>query len=787
MLTTEKTLSAWAWVTFSISSFIVEVPPEKPKNISCVSYREKNFTCSWDQGHETFIETSFTLIRIIEKNGNDTCMNSKKNTCSFLFPQMHISGHHKMFVVAENALGRAWSDPLNLDVWQTYRTGPPQNVSVFSIRGQSGSLLVTWLNPTALLPDVGLLYNIQYKMAGATKWIQVTEKEEIINNSFVIKNLKPFTNYTVAVRCIGKEQTKWSDWSSKETGLTGEAKPLAAPELWRQIKHPDSQGNKEIHLQWKALNKSKANGIILGYRIRSEKRTDHTVIQEDNTTSLNYSLLLTDEAYVLTVVAYNSAGDSPEAILIVPAINDTDTTSVQYVNVTSQNNRLLIQWTSPTWPDNGYIIEWCLFLDTNPCAGPLHWQHEENTTEMVYLHGDFEPFVCYNISVYAVFNEGPGNPLSILAYLQQSYPAEGPGVTHKIMGTEALLKWQEIPLEKRRGFITNYTIFYKSAVDENAVPLKPNVFEYTLKTLQKSTEYSVYVMASTVKGGKNSSLIFFKTNGNEQEEIVMIVVPVLLCLLLLMIGVLACFNNQRRIKKCFWPEVADPAGSSMAEWLQKQQTKNAHVLKIPNPGSELISDFSTVEDVCLSRKDMCLSLHTAVMDGSPTLFSPQESITDGTEMDRLLPPADLVIYTVLEESYKSQVPANSVLPEQPISSTVQETNTGDQGSGQNTDDEEEDNWWQPNTDENDLLQQIIKDNPYLNNSSNITESQNEPDPDGSINSEFGNSSQVDMIMPEDTGTLDQNQYNAHHDNHPVKPVQTYITLELLGLKLNKGI
>ncbi|XP_032886293.1 interleukin-6 receptor subunit beta-like isoform X1 [Amblyraja radiata] len=887
MLTTEKTLSAWAWVTFSISSFIVEgglsmhchdvqstskvvqlhsslslacafrrecfesleanaslifwkmndtkmtqeqyrfnetvsivtikhfdavkgyltchinikgapnilhrftikagLPPEKPKNISCVSYREKNFTCSWDQGHETFIETSFTLIRIIEKNGNDTCMNSKKNTCSFLFPQMHISGHHKMFVVAENALGRAWSDPLNLDVWQTYRTGPPQNVSVFSIRGQSGSLLVTWLNPTALLPDVGLLYNIQYKMAGATKWIQVTEKEEIINNSFVIKNLKPFTNYTVAVRCIGKEQTKWSDWSSKETGLTGEAKPLAAPELWRQIKHPDSQGNKEIHLQWKALNKSKANGIILGYRIRSEKRTDHTVIQEDNTTSLNYSLLLTDEAYVLTVVAYNSAGDSPEAILIVPAINDTDTTSVQYVNVTSQNNRLLIQWTSPTWPDNGYIIEWCLFLDTNPCAGPLHWQHEENTTEMVYLHGDFEPFVCYNISVYAVFNEGPGNPLSILAYLQQSYPAEGPGVTHKIMGTEALLKWQEIPLEKRRGFITNYTIFYKSAVDENAVPLKPNVFEYTLKTLQKSTEYSVYVMASTVKGGKNSSLIFFKTNGNEQEEIVMIVVPVLLCLLLLMIGVLACFNNQRRIKKCFWPEVADPAGSSMAEWLQKQQTKNAHVLKIPNPGSELISDFSTVEDVCLSRKDMCLSLHTAVMDGSPTLFSPQESITDGTEMDRLLPPADLVIYTVLEESYKSQVPANSVLPEQPISSTVQETNTGDQGSGQNTDDEEEDNWWQPNTDENDLLQQIIKDNPYLNNSSNITESQNEPDPDGSINSEFGNSSQVDMIMPEDTGTLDQNQYNAHHDNHPVKPVQTYITLELLGLKLNKGI
>ncbi|XP_051898238.1 interleukin-6 receptor subunit beta-like [Pristis pectinata] len=771
------------------------LPPEKPKNISCVSYLEKNFTCFWDQGHETYLETNFTLIRIIEHFGNDTCVNTRKNTCSFFFPAVYVVDC-KIIVMAENALGKAWSDPLDLKIRQTFRTGPPRNVAVHSVRGQGSSLLVTWQDPTELAPFIVLLYNIQYQMVGTSKWIQVTEKEEIINNSFVIKNLKPFTSYTVAVRCIGKEQTIWSDWSNKGTGLTSEAKPLIAPELWRQIKNLDSQGIREVHLQWKALNKSKANGIILGYRIWSEKRWDQMMRQQDNTTSLNYSLLLTHEAHVVTVVAYNSVGDSPKAVLIVPAINHTAPTTIQYVQVTSQNNRLLAEWKTSERPDNGYIVEWCLFLDTSPCAGPLHWQYEGNTTEMAYLQGDLKPFVCYNISVYAVYNDGPGNPCSTLAYLQQSYPTEGPSAAaHKIKGTEAVIKWQEIPVEKRRGFITHYTIFYESVKGKNAVTLKPNVCEYTLKSLQKNTKYFVHVMASTVKGGKNSSSIFFKTNAIEQEDIVIIVMPSVLCFLLVIIVSVACFNNQHWIKKYLWPEVADPAGSSMADWLQKHPSKNVHVLKVLNLGNDFTSEFSTVEVLRLSEedklkfawKDKTSSLYASEEECSPDLSPQQQDITNGAEVARLLQPTDIVTYTVLEESYKSQVPDNRLLPEQPLSSTIPEASAGDQVNGQNTCDGEEENWWQPNTNENDLLQQIIKDSPYLKNSLNVRELPNAPDPDDSINSGVGSCSEVDVAMPGDTGTLDQNQYNAQLNNHPVKPVQTYITLELLGLRLNKGM
>ncbi|XP_067842171.1 interleukin-6 receptor subunit beta-like isoform X2 [Heptranchias perlo] len=768
------------------------LPPDKPKNISCISYWRKNFTCFWDQGRETYIETNFTLIRIQEDMKNDTCANSRKNMCSFIFPEMNIAGNLKIIVMAQNALGKVWSDPFDLDVWHTWKTAPPQNVTVHSILGQERSLLVTWHKPTELPPKFTLFYNLQYQMVGIGKWIQVTE-EEIINTSFVLTNLKPFTNYTVAVRCIGEQQIYWSDWSSKETGLTSEAKPLTGPDLWRQIKYPDYQGNREVHLLWKALNRSKANGIILGYRVRCEKRRDQSVMQQHKTTSLNYSLSLTHEAYVITVVAYNSAGDSPKATLIVPAVNQTDLPAVQYVRIIPQNNQLLTQWKAPRPPDNGYVIEWCLFLESNPCAGPLHWQHEHNTSEMAYLLGDLKPFECYNISVYAVYSDGPGNPFSALAYLQQNYPAEGPGgITQDVRGTEASIKWNKIPVEKRRGFITNYTIFYKSKKGENAVTVNSTIHEYTLKSLQKNTEYTAYVMASTEKGGTNSTLTFFKTNAIEQEDTVVIVVPVLFCFLLIVIVSVICFNNKHRIKKHIWPDVADPSGSSVADWLQKHQPKNDQTPKILNPGNDFNSTFSTVEVVCVSEedklhyigKDKTSYLHAAEVECSFIVPSPQQSTSDG-EKTKLLQSVDTVMYTVLEEGYKSQVPGISrSLSKQPLLSNTLEKSTNDQETGINTFDGAGENCCPQYTDENDVFPQIIKTNPYLKNSLNVTELQNAPGLDDANDPEFDSCCQVDMTIQGDTGTLDLNQQSAQQDNQQDNPMQTYITLELLGLRLN---
>ncbi|XP_041054886.1 interleukin-6 receptor subunit beta-like isoform X1 [Carcharodon carcharias] len=779
-------------VTNILHRFTIEagLPPDKPKNISCISYWQKNFTCFWDQGHETYIETHFTVIRKQDELVKDTCFTSNR-MCSFMFPHLYIVGNFKMIVTAQNALGKAESDPLLLDTWHTWKTDPPQNVTVHSIRGQLGSLLVTWHEATVKPPRLVLFYGLQYQMVGTGKWIQGTE-EKIKNTSFVIKNLKFHTNYTVAVRCIGEDQPYWSDWSSKKTGLTSEAKPSKRPTLWRQVKQLDSQGNRKVHLLWKALNRFEANGIILGYRLWYEKRRDPTVMQPCNSTSLNYSFILTHEAYVVTVVAYNSAGVSPKATLIVPAINQTDLTTVQYVKITPQNNQLLVQWKTSRPPDNGYVIEWCLILDTNPCAGPLHWQHEDNTSEMTYLQGDLERFKRYNISVYAMYNDGPGNPFSVPAYLQQDIPAEGPDIVAPIVkGTEATIKWHEIPVEKQRGFITNYTIFYKSAKGENAVTVNSTVHEYTLKSLQKNTEYTLYIMASTEKGGRNVST-YFTTDELEQEDTVVIVVPVLVCFLLIVNFLIICFRNKHRIKKRIWPDVADPAGSTLADWFHECQYKNGQTPKLLNPGSDFNTDFSTVEVLSLSeesmlqpvRKEKTSQLHTAELEFSLTVSPPQQSTSNG-EKDNLLQSMNTVMYTVLEQGYKSQIPDISrSLSKQPLLSITSQKCTSDFETEINAVEGAEENWCPQNTDENDVFQPIAKTNPYLKNSLNVTESQIAPGLDSSSDPVFDNCCNVDKKLQGDTETLDLNLQSSQQDNQLTNPVQTYITVELLGFMLN---
>lgn len=37
------------------------MPPEKPKNLSCIVNEGKKMMCQWDPGRETHLETNYTL------------------------------------------------------------------------------------------------------------------------------------------------------------------------------------------------------------------------------------------------------------------------------------------------------------------------------------------------------------------------------------------------------------------------------------------------------------------------------------------------------------------------------------------------------------------------------------------------------------------------------------------------------------------------------------------------------------------------------------------------------
>lgn len=131
-------------------------------------------------------------------------------------------------------------------------------------------------------------------------------------------------------------------------------------------------------------------------------------------------------------------------------------------------------------------------------------------------------------------------------------PLEGPVV--RLVGrpgrNNAHLTWTEIPLDRRQGFITNYTIFCTSGTEKHSMYLSHgvqnqleilhlqisvnfsvttsltslflfcsfagitvpgNITSYTLRLLSGNTKYDVCIMASTVRGSANSTNHSFTT------------------------------------------------------------------------------------------------------------------------------------------------------------------------------------------------------------------------------------------------------------------------------------
>ncbi|XP_067842200.1 interleukin-6 receptor subunit beta-like isoform X2 [Heptranchias perlo] len=491
------------------------VPPEKPTNLSCITYYDKNMTCWWNPGKDTHVPTTHQLKLFIPSIRLQNCTPEySKNLCTIFYPNIRYYVDYSIWVEAENNFGKTDSDHIVLDAMDSVKPEPIFITSVQPGQGLSMALIVKWKNPSKLPIVFPLKYHLQYQMAKAVDWIQIQlEGASPRRESFTIKGLKPFTEYIVTICCMKRDgKGYWSDWSLEKSGTTSEDQPSQGPNLWMVNKNPKSQ-SRAVLIMWKELNKSDANGIILGYRMQIKERKSQSVTWI-NSTDLEYSLILSGEAYTITITAYNSVGNSPESTLTVPPANQEELPPVLHVCTASHDDQLMVKWKAPNSTVKKYVVEWCVAeSDSNHCSEPGQWMYEPNSTEKAFVHEHIVPFKRYKITVYPLYNDGPGAPLSIKAYLQQDSPACGPFVHLKEIGkTEAQLEWDEIPVNKQHGFITNYTIFCKSAGEnESHVTVGSASRKHTLVNLRGNTLYWVNVMASTVKGGTNGTAITFKT------------------------------------------------------------------------------------------------------------------------------------------------------------------------------------------------------------------------------------------------------------------------------------
>ncbi|XP_077099435.1 interleukin-6 receptor subunit beta isoform X2 [Siphateles boraxobius] len=660
-------------------------PPLKPENLTCIAEQENKgisplLKCYWDPGsRDPLLDTTYILhakLSLGDSNYFSSCNQRLARSCTVNLGTFPVYMTVIVWVEVKNRLGSVRSDELQCDALKFVKPNPPSNVLPLAEVNFSTSLMVTWKRPIEKA-TMTLSYVIRYCQVDSDVWTEVPENfTRAHTESFRLQSLKPYTEYVVQMRCIEEQhESYWSNWSANATVRTAEAEPASAPDLWRIIQ-PTSD-NRNVTLQWKPP--VKANGVILKYNLYISQDNGKLERPDEIPDNQKYSMQLPPGKDAnIEITAANSVGVSPKATLFIPR-SDQELPGVGSMSWSVRDEELQVEWTGVPHPSYGHLSEFLLeWVNVHQRELQPHWQRVPRNVNTTTLTG-FEKLKRYNISVYPIYKYRlhtqagrtvthiqAGRPVTKAAYIQQESPEKGPTVTvTKSKKNSAELTWEEIPLDSQRGFITNYTIFYRAGNTEHwqSVTVGANVRSHVLTDLSSEMDYVVHIMASTVAGSKNGSDFNFKTMKYGDGEVEVIVVVVCLSFLFLTVFIIMlCLRKREVIKQLLWPQVPDPSDSSIAHWSPDFPVKadmpkeDVSVVEVDVfDGKSLCEEDKTVLPL---KKDKYLSEeHSSGIGGSSCMSSPRHSVSDSDESDSGQTTASTVQYSsVVASGYKGQTP-----------------------------------------------------------------------------------------------------------------------------------
>ncbi|XP_010310315.2 interleukin-31 receptor subunit alpha isoform X1 [Balearica regulorum gibbericeps] len=650
-------------------------PPDTPGNISCTYYFDAELNCTWTSGRETNLMTNYTLYRKMMTLPNivGSCQ-SKTESCSFYYPNTPFSSAFCFQVKAENVLGEASSDCVPIPMEKIEKFEPPEILSVKKITGIKQLLTVTWKMPEKIIPSQGSTCQVQYRnlYSNSSEFVNVSLNSQEKTGSCNLTGLWDSTEYFVAIRCISDQSVLWSEWSRGKTASTEEKAPSEKVDLWSVIESSHSAGSRSVHLMWKPLNSFPPSGRILGYKIQYFPENNAAFKMANISADRKIILCLNEEAYIISITAYNSAGNSPEAILRIPSTDEKTSQIIETVRTFRTNEEVVVEWTASEPEVTKYVVEWYEEMETDPFG--RSWQYVSNSTRWKTNRKNFKPFICYNISVYPVYGNKVAAPYSIQAYIQEKKPSEGPVADTGIPGkNEVTIKWKEISKDKRNGFITNYTIFYKPEDGKELnETVNSDVLQYRLKSLQANTQYTVYIMASNEAGGTNGEPKTFKTLKFNKEDVLFIALPIGLSMLFLLGLWITCILKKHTFKKVCWPDIPNPAESIAVEWPLDASMNNSFLKGAPSEAKTIdFEDISVLEHCfpeesqegsllmnCENHVSECTDINTkGTINGDKKILYNKEN-----EVAKCLSPS--MPYIITDQDIRSQMPSALTPPKE---------------------------------------------------------------------------------------------------------------------------
>ncbi|XP_036384242.1 interleukin-31 receptor subunit alpha-like [Megalops cyprinoides] len=556
-------------------------PPMKPTNISCTTILKRGFTCYWDSGRDTSLDTSYTVHR---KFGNelDNCT-SRSSPCAFEFEV--LTDTNIIWVEAKNAVGRTESDRVDLHPFSTVKIRPPKNLVAKPVF-DSLDVEVAWERAENM--QFQLICEVQYLYRDGNSSrkhvINATMMENNSSQNLRIRVERPCTNHTISVRCALDDpdwSPKWSDWSPEVTVLSSLEVATVQLHLWRKIGAPDERGSRTAQLMWKGFPES--CNIIEGYRVTIKDENNETKAELFKPTDLKTSITLDKWAYTVSIAAYMDENISEDSIAV-PAIGK-ELPPVGETQAFSRNGQIHVSWSPPNDLVNGYMVDW------SADAHDYMWLETQATNAT--LNG--QPFKLYSITVTPLYDKGTGKETTLQAYSKEGAPGKVSNLTvSDVTLTGARVSWPAVPRNECCGFVVNYTVFYKAKAGPELSITVNNTHVY-LDNLQPYTEYNIHVMANSVAGGRNSSITFTTRIYGSSFIIALSIIGGVAVMVFLTTGLVCFILVKKRINQ----SVPDPSLSKVALWpphhCQKDRCSNLLILRCESPPDKI--------DICVSTPD----------------------------------------------------------------------------------------------------------------------------------------------------------------------------------------
>ncbi|XP_032874383.1 leukemia inhibitory factor receptor isoform X1 [Amblyraja radiata] len=577
-------------------------PPDAPKNVSCETRDLQTLNCTWDPGRSTRLVSKRRTFYHLNTGSQNSLLCKEASQvypdywCAY--PISNISGKTNITIHGKNPLGEAESS-ITVYVTRVFRPFAPYEWKREEVTRDS--VTVSWsdrVDYTGIDLDCEIVI---HDNLGKTMTLNrsVTGKGMNQWHTMTLTDLRPNTEYSIRARYSSVLFWKWSKWSDVAHAKTKIAPPSVKLDVWRTV-----MPNRTVTTYWKPLSALEANGPVLFYNVTWTK-VGNGSINSNVEHGTDVQIHLDRAGYVITIVAQNAAGVSPPSVIKIPPQQDDENLGIE--RATGVGDGINVTWRGHLADNCGYTVQWCRLLSLPMCK--VDWsKFPPDTTSATIKSDAFQVGVRYSLEVFECRSDGDHVLKKLIGYTRELAPAEGPQVEVNQTSVESVqIEWKDIPVEKQRGFVEGFKIYYSTLYNDSAaskpmtavnqqakIVLRPDQRAFKILGLEAGTTYNVGVRAFTKGGDGPSNMVTVTTPNSPIALILGITLPLIGFVVLGVVLSIFCYQKQEWIKDTFYPDIPDPTNSKVLQNGSFDQVVN--LCKTLEPKDCTPNEVQVVED-----------------------------------------------------------------------------------------------------------------------------------------------------------------------------------------------